>query len=152
MWEKSVKQILVVEDNPGDSERLVRLLRKNRVTNPIQVLTDGLLALDYLLGVFPYSHRQSFPLPALLFTELNMPGRSGYELLKWFSAHGEVPRPKILIYTQITSWSELKLCRELGADGFLLKQTMEEQISYFLADYPAIWEFVHPVSRTLNWH
>src|SRR3954464_11330803 len=110
--------ILLVEDNPDDSELLLRLLRKNRVINPIQVLTDGRLALNYFSGDFPYSPRHAFPLPALLFTDLNLPGKTGYELMQWLGAHREVPRPKILVYTQATDWSDLKRCRELGADGF----------------------------------
>lgn len=142
--ETMAKQILLVDESPDDSEILLYLLRRNRVSNPILVLRSGSVALDFFSGIFPYSERQVYPFPSLLFLDLNLPGANGYEMMQWLNRHPEVPRPKILIYTQTTLWSELRKCRELGADGFLLKQTLHEQLPFFLADFPGIWDFSYP--------
>ena len=139
------RPILIVEDNPDDSYTLLYLLKRHRVANPAQVLNDGLLALQYLQGVFPYVDRDLYPLPALLFLDIHLPGKSGYEILEWLRSQAEIPRPVVIMHTQITIWSELRRCRELGADGFLLKQTREQQLPFLLADFTGVWEFAAPM-------
>ncbi|MDP2217504.1 MAG: hypothetical protein Q8J68_09485 [Methanolobus sp.] len=48
-------EILLVEDNPNDSELALRALKKNKIANNVVVVTDGEQALDFSLrgGSFP---------------------------------------------------------------------------------------------------
>jgi CheY-like chemotaxis protein len=139
-------QILIVDDNSDDSELLQRFLRKKGLANPIRVLPDGSAAINYLHGLEPYSDRLLHPFPALVFLDLSMPGKTGYDVLEWLSADPGIPSPKIIIFTQAIGFQELERCYLLGADSFLLKQTMEEQFRDLLVRYPHIWEFADPAT------
>jgi CheY-like chemotaxis protein len=138
--------ILIVDDNPDDSELLQRFLRKKGVANPIRVLPDGSTAIDYLHGLKPYSDRTLYPFPALVFLDLSMPGKSGYDVLEWLSTDPGILSPKIIIFTEAIGFEELERCYLLGADSFLLKQTMEEQFRDLLVRYPDVWEFADPAT------
>jgi CheY-like chemotaxis protein len=138
------KQILIIDDNLDDSQILERFLRKKGVANPVRVLRDGLAAIDYLYGLEPYSNRQLHPFPALVFLDISMPRKTGYDVLEWLNSHLEVPTPKVIICTHAIGHNELEKCYRLGATSFLLKQTMEEQFRNLLTRYPDIWEFGDP--------
>ena len=43
-------EILLVEDNPNDVELALHALKKNKVSNRIQVARDGEEALDFIFG------------------------------------------------------------------------------------------------------
>ena len=63
--------ILLVEDNEDDVFIMRLALKQAGVRNPLQVVTDGQLALDYLAGSGRYSDRARFPLPFIVFLDLN---------------------------------------------------------------------------------
>jgi CheY-like chemotaxis protein len=46
--ESNIKNILLVEDNPGDVELTLEALEENHLANRIVVLENGEEALDYL--------------------------------------------------------------------------------------------------------
>jgi CheY-like chemotaxis protein len=137
-------QILIVDSNAEDAVELEQLLRRKCVANPIRELTDGLVAMDYLLGKSPYGDRDAHPFPAAIFMELALPGRSGLEILAWLNEHSEVPRPRIIIYTRETGHVELENAYLLGADAILIKQTLREQISGVIAQISEVWVFGDP--------
>jgi CheY-like chemotaxis protein len=139
-------QILILDDSPDDALLLEGLLRRKCVANPIRSLTDGLLAMDYLLGKAPYSDRELHPFPAVLFMELELPGKNGLEILQWLRDHPEVPRPRVIMYTKHTAYGELEKAYLLGADAILIKQTLQEQITAILALLSESWEFGDPAS------
>ena len=56
-----MKTILQVEDDPNDVFLLQHAMRKAGVANPIQVVTDGQEAIDYLYGADKFADREKFP-------------------------------------------------------------------------------------------
>ena len=51
-------EILLVEDNPNDEELTLYALRKNNITNQIQVVHDGAEILEYLFCTGASANRQ----------------------------------------------------------------------------------------------
>ncbi len=51
---------------------------KANKSNPIQIVSDGEEAMDYLAGEGSYSDRRRYPLPALILLDLKLPRRSGF--------------------------------------------------------------------------
>src|SRR4051794_15355706 len=81
--EKLSNTILVVDDNEDDVFALRRALKKANIANPQQIAIHGQDAVDYLSGKGKYADRAQFPLPFLIFLDLKMPFRDGFEVLTW---------------------------------------------------------------------
>ncbi len=92
--------ILLVEDNPGDI-RLTREALKERPTkHRLHVVEDGDLALDFLQnsGVFADA-----PRPDLILLDLNLPKRSGFEVLKVLKSDANLKVIPVVILSTSTS-------------------------------------------------
>ena len=63
-------EILLVEDNPNDEELTLYALRKNNITNHIQVVHDGEEALEYLFCTGAYSQRKINEPPKVVLLDL----------------------------------------------------------------------------------
>ena len=71
--------ILLVEDNPGDVYLFKLALTRAGLTAEVIHLADGELGLSYVRREVPYEQRQ---LPDLAVLDMNLPRRTGAELLE----------------------------------------------------------------------
>jgi CheY-like chemotaxis protein len=142
--------LLIIDDSLDDALLLEQLLRRKCIANPIRTVSDGLTAMDYFLGKEPYNDREQYPLPMLIFLDLGLPGRSGLSILEWLKEHPEVPRPRVVIYTQQTEYAELEKAYALGADLGLIKETLKEQLPNVLALLSEVWEFGDPPKQEVS--
>ncbi|HEX5753008.1 MAG TPA: response regulator [Archangium sp.] len=97
--------ILLVEDNPDDVDLTQRAFQRAGVTRPLEVVEDGMDALDYLFGRGAFAHRAQEPLPALVLLDLKLPRLDGHEVLRQVRAH---PRTRFLPVVILTSSDEEK--------------------------------------------
>ena len=74
--------ILLVEDNPNDTELTLRALKKARVANDIHVVKDGAEALEFLFGRGAYAGRTGSALPRVVLLDLKLPKVDGLEVLR----------------------------------------------------------------------
>jgi CheY-like chemotaxis protein len=72
-------EILVVEDSPSDAKLMMKMLELAKLKNNVHLVRDGQQALDFLAHAEPY---QQAPRPDLIFLDLNLPKKSGFEVLK----------------------------------------------------------------------
>jgi CheY-like chemotaxis protein len=86
-----VSPVLLAEDNPNDVELIRQALIDTGAANPLQVVHDGAEVIQYLAGESKYADRVEFPFPALLLLDLKMPVKDGLEVLRWLSAHPDIP-------------------------------------------------------------
>jgi len=84
-----LKTILLVDDDANDVFLLRHAMKKAGLTNPMQVVSDGQEAIDYLKGVGKFADRETFPLPILLLMDLKLPYVMGLDVLRWI---GTQPR------------------------------------------------------------
>src|SRR5690348_4877688 len=113
--------ILLVEDSE-DSVFLVRhAIRKAGITTPLEVVTSGEQAIEYLSGTNKYSDWRQFPLPAIVLLDLKMPGMSGFDVLKWLRQQPGLRALRVAMLTSSELPSEIKMAHDLGANIFLTK-------------------------------
>jgi CheY-like chemotaxis protein len=82
---------------------------------------DGEKALAYLAGVPPYADRTVHPLPTLILLDLNLPLRSGFEVLAWVRAQPELRDLPVVIYSSSGRPEDRARATALGATDYLLK-------------------------------
>ena len=113
--------ILLADDNPDDALLMKLAFRKAGIINPIQVVKDGIEAVEYLKGEGPFSNRKRFPLPVLLLLDLKMPRLSGFEVLSWVRAEEGLKRLVIIVLTHSSESPDIDRAHDLGANSYLVK-------------------------------
>lgn len=124
MSRKALPPILLVEDD-YDQALLARVAWTHAgIPNPVTHLPDGGAAVDYLAGGPPYDDRDVHPRPALVLLDLEMPEKSGDEVIVWMRSE---ERPKwirelpTIVLTGVEDPERLQGVRTLGADAVLAK-------------------------------
>src|SRR5512143_3323073 len=97
-------EILLVEDNPGDSDLILEFLDEARVTNHVTVCRDGEEAMDYLRckGRFAAAVR-----PDLILLDLNLPRKDGREVLADVKADPSLESIPVVILTSSSAEADI---------------------------------------------
>ena len=126
---KANQTILLVDDSEDDIY-LVRAAFKNAQFNcPLQEAHNGEEAIAYLQGGSPFSDRNKFPRPTIMLLDLNMPRRSGFELLEWLRAQPGLKRLTVVILTASLREADVERAFELGANSFVVKPSSIEGLT-----------------------
>ncbi|NMO19977.1 response regulator [Pyxidicoccus fallax] len=94
------RPILLVEDNPDDVDLTLRAFKRAGVTRPVDVVRDGVEALDYLFAQGAFANRAGQPLPVVVLLDLKLPRVDGHEVLRRIRAD---PRTRLLPVVILTS-------------------------------------------------
>ena len=76
--------VVLLVDDADEDVYLIRLalLRRN-LHFDLRRLEDGREGIDYLNGTSQYSDRETFPFPAVTILKVQLPLRSGFDVLAW---------------------------------------------------------------------
>src|SRR5690348_15566462 len=77
-----IAEILLVEDNPNDVKLALHALKKQNITNRVEVVRDGVAALDYIFRTGEFAARPIGQNPRLILLDLKLPKIDGLEVLK----------------------------------------------------------------------
>lgn len=113
---KTVPFIVLVEDNVPDVFLVRIALEQAGFEFRLQVFADGDEAFDYLADAQRTNHR-----PDLLLIDLNLPRRSGKELLQGLLDLTGGPLPSFIIISSSDSPDDKLAARNLGAAHFFRK-------------------------------
>ena len=115
------RTLLLVEDNPDDIFLMRRTLKKSGLDLPLQIVTDGKQALEYLGGVGLYEDRSQYPRPAWVFLDLKLPYLNGFEVLEWLRRDPENKDLDVVILTSSPEERDQEIAEKLGAKAYLVK-------------------------------
>src|SRR5262249_26181549 len=119
--------ILLVEDEQSDVLLLRLALQKVGVTNPMQVVTSGREALDYLEGTGKFSRRDAFPLPFLVLLDLKLPYVMGLDVLTWMRQKKELKSTIVIVFSSSKEARDVARAYEAGANAYLVKPPSVEK-------------------------
>ncbi|MHC2990327.1 response regulator receiver protein [Pontibacter sp. HJ8] len=105
---KSVKTILLIDDDDTTNYLNHRLLARMEVAEDIRVVTNGEEALDYLVKAF--SGAEGHPRPDLIFVDIKMSVMDGFEFLDEYQKFDEEKklRTVMLMLTSSASFYDLE--------------------------------------------
>jgi chemotaxis family two-component system response regulator Rcp1 len=111
-------EILLAEDNPGDVALTRRALRDTKLRNNLHVVTDGEAAIRFL-------HRKDghgeAPRPDLVLLDINMPKKSGLEVLAEIKADPELRTIPVCILTTSEDDRDILSAYAHHANAFVTK-------------------------------
>ena len=114
-------EILLVEDNPADVELTLRALKKHNLTNNVQVVMDGVQALDYLFGSGAYSGQKKPLAPKVVFLDLKLPKVDGREVLRRMKANDKTRLIPVVVLTSSKEESDIIESYKLGVNSYVVK-------------------------------
>ena len=120
------RPILYAEDEENDAFFLRRAFKQANISHPLVVVSDGQEAIDYCAGRGRYSNRMEYPLPCLVLLDLNMPRKSGIEVLKWIREEPSAQTLPVIVLTSSLQDSDIQRAYVQGANAYLAKPSQPE--------------------------
>lgn len=117
---KGQSVFLLVEDNEDDAYFMERAFQDAGLKNPLRIVTGGDEAIDYMAGTGEFADRTRYPLPNMIFLDLKMSGRDGFDVLTSIRRDLKLDVP-VAVLTSSPEEIDRKRARQLGADCYLLK-------------------------------
>jgi CheY-like chemotaxis protein len=133
---KTPLNILVVEDQLEDSFFLRRAFERAGIPIELHSLGDGAAAVEHLRQLL-----QGAPasLPQLVLLDLDLPRRSGFEVLAWIRQQPRLAHLRVVIFTGSEDEQNRLLAQRLGADAYLVKPHSLDDLLRIVGRFKAEW-------------
>ena len=116
---KKVKaKILLVEDNTADIRLTKEVLQENKIVGKLDVVRDGVEAIEFLKKRGKYSNVKR---PNLIILDLNLPKRNGFYVLEEIKREEELKRIPVVILTVSDNRDDLIKAYDLHANCYVIK-------------------------------
>jgi CheY-like chemotaxis protein len=129
-------EILLIEDNPGDVRLTIEALKDCKIVNNLNVVENGLIALEYLRHEGEYKDKQ---LPDLILLDLNIPKINGHEVLTEIKTDKKLKVIPVVILTSSSSDEDILKTYELHANCFITKPVNIEQFVKVVQSVGEFW-------------
>jgi two-component system, chemotaxis family, response regulator Rcp1 len=131
--------ILLVEDNPGDVRLMMETFREGKICNQIFVVEDGVEALVFLRHEGKYD---SVPRPDLILLDLNLPRKSGQELLAEIKQDPGLKRIPVVVITSSLAEKDIIESYNNHVNYYLSKPVGLEPFLGVVRSVEEFWLFV----------
>jgi CheY-like chemotaxis protein len=131
--------ILLVEDSPDDVFLMKRAMKNAQILNPLQVVVDGHETINYLSGVDKFSDRTQFPIPSIIFLDLKLPYKNGFEVLTWIRSQPHLDLTLVIVLTSSSEERDIAQCFRLGACSFLVKPPTPAMLTELMVSLKDYW-------------
>lgn len=111
-------EILLVEDNPADVRLIRETFKDFKIQNNLSVAKDGVEAVDFLTRSGSFT---SAPRPDVVLLDLNLPKKSGFEVLAEIRRIPELKRIPVVVLSTSDSEKDVLKSYDLSANCFVTK-------------------------------
>ena len=128
--------ILLVEDSAGDARLTREALAEGKVANRLHVVRDGIAACDFL------RHRGSYlnsPRPNLILLDLNLPRKTGHEVLTEIKKDEDLKRIPVIVLTTSREERDVMKSYDLYANCYLAKPVDVEEFLRVVRGIDDFW-------------
>ena len=129
-------EILLVEDNPGDARLTLEAFKEGRVLNNLVVMKDGVEALAYLRRRGPYATSKT---PDLILLDLNLPRKSGREVLAEIKADEQLKVIPVVVLTTSADDQDVARAYNQHANCYITKPVDLEQFLRVVHSIEDFW-------------
>ena len=131
--------ILLIEDDEIDAEAILRAFRKQKIGNPITVVSDGIEALELLHGVHGHAKLAS---PYLILLDLNLPRMNGIEFLQTIRKDPLLERSIVFILTTSERDEDKMAAYDEQIAGYLVKSRAGVDFTSVVTMLNSYWRIV----------
>jgi CheY-like chemotaxis protein len=128
--------ILMVEDDPGDVRLTREALKGSKLLHSLNVVEDGVAALDYLRRNAPY---QDAVRPDLVLLDLNLPKKDGREVLAAMKQDDALRAIPVVILTTSQAEEDVLRAYNLNANCYVTKPVDFDQFMRIVRTIEEFW-------------
>jgi CheY-like chemotaxis protein len=110
--------VLLVEDDPGDVMLIREAFADHKVGNVLSTVSDGVEAMKFVRGEGEYA---SFERPDLVLLDLNLPRKSGAEVLAEIKGDPDLSMIPVIVLTTSESEEDVLRSYKLHANAYVTK-------------------------------
>ena len=132
---KSAIEVLLVDDNPADTELAAEVLSRNDCPSHVHSVSDGEKAMAFLQSKGTYAGVLT---PHLILLDLNMPGKDGFAVLSEVKSDPELQNIPIVVFSSSRTRADIVRSYALGANSYVSKAC---DLKGFVAAVAAIGDF-----------
>ncbi len=129
-------EILLVEDNPGDVRLTREAMRDAKVLNRLNVVPDGVAALEYLRKEDRYAGAVR---PDVILLDLNLPKMDGRELLAVIKQDDNLKRIPVVVLTTSAAEEDVLRAYNLHANCYVTKPVDLDQFIEVVKSIDSFW-------------
>jgi CheY-like chemotaxis protein len=119
---------LLVDDDRMDAELIRHAFKIVDDTIRVEVVDDGLKAIDYLEGHHDFSDRTRFPLPRIILLDLYLPRANGIHVLKHIRSTPHLKDSLVITLTGLDDQGNADEVRRLGVSAYIKKPRSFENL------------------------
>lgn len=128
--------ILMVEDDPGDVRLTREALKGSKVLHTLNVVEDGVAALDYLRKIGPYAEAIR---PDIVLLDLNLPKKDGREVLSAMKQDASLRAIPVVILTTSQDEEDVLRAYNLNANCYVTKPVDFDQFMRIVRTIEDFW-------------
>ena len=132
-------RILLVEDNVDDIMITKKALLEAQMVNPLDVVRDGQEAVEFLSRQGPYHDRATSPRPGLILLDINLPKKSGLEVLTYIKRSPDLKRIPVIMLTSSDREEDVVTGYEHGCNSFLQKPVQFDRFVSLVKEIGLYW-------------
>ena len=129
-------EILLVEDNEGDIILTTEALEEGSIDKNINIVMNGKDAIDY---VFKDGKYQNAIRPDLILLDVNLPLKSGYEVLKAIKNNHDTKLIPVIMLTTSSSENDINISYSNHANCFITKPVDIKDFYNAIAKIEQFW-------------
>lgn len=131
-----IVRVLLVEDNSADARLIKEACGSFAVRNEVDMVENGIEAMEYLYKTGKYKNSKT---PNLIILDLNLPKKSGREVLKEVKQDDKLKIIPIIILT--TSQDEDDVCNsyKYHANAYITKPADFEEFDELICSFEEFW-------------
>ncbi|AFM23775.1 response regulator [Desulfomonile tiedjei] len=129
-------EILLIEDNPVDATMTKQALREGKIKVNLNVVTDGVEAIKFLKRSGMY---EKTPRPDLILLDLNLPKKSGREVLQEIKSDGDLKTIPVVVLTTSKAEEDIVKSYELHANCFISKPVDLDRFTEVVKSIEDFW-------------
>lgn len=140
-------EILLVEDNPGDVRLTMEALREGKVRNRLSVASDGVEALAFLRREGRY---HDAPRPDIILLDLNLPRKSGREVLAEIKTDPLLRRIPVIVLTTSVAEEDIVKSYDLHVNCYITKPVEMDQFIHAIQTIDRFWFHIVTLPQEAN--
>src|ERR1700746_965377 len=139
---ETIGRILLVEDDPRDTELTMTALEEYNLSNEVVVASDGEEALDYLFyrGKF---QRRSGENPAVLLLALKLPKVDGLQVLQAIKGDDKLKLIPVVVLTSSREERDMVASYKLGVNAYVVKPVDFPEFVNAIKELGMFWAIIN---------